>query len=314
MTISLPNPARLQSVLGSGRYAFMIEWAARLLALLASCVLLFERSPRRAPLLYLAAAGVFLFLVWFARPNRRNYALWASYIISLLTVSMLRPYADETGMTLHLADLADLEASLFGGTIPTIWLQDRLFDPGRLNAIDWFATQMHWSYFFVPHIMTILVFFFWPQHFERQALTIAGVFLMGLAIYYTAPAAPPWYAAQVGELPQVFRIMDDVGAQSGPVYSTGYNAFGQTNPVAAIPSLHMAVTFSLVLLARHISPRLALGMLVYSVAMGFSLVYLGEHYVVDLLLGVVLAAIIYLLVESWLAARERIESSTGGPG
>ena len=288
------------------RGAIVIEWVARVTALLASLVLLFERSPRRTPFIFLAVVGIFVFLIWFSRQNRKNYGMWAVYVLSLLIFSMLRPYADETDMTLHVGDLADMEAFLFGGTIPSVWLQEQFFNPRDLGPLDWFTTQMHWSYFLAPHVMTILVFVFAPRDFERQVITIVGIFIVGLAIYFVAPAAPPWYAARVGEIPYLFRVMNDVGAQlNAQFYSTGYRAFGETNPVAAIPSLHQAVTFGLVLLASRYSKKLAAGMFIYSLLMGFSLVYLGEHYVVDLLIGMGVAWVVYTLVDSWITAREK---------
>jgi membrane-associated phospholipid phosphatase len=276
------------------------------MALLASLVLLFERSPRRTPFIFLGVVAIFLFLIWFSRQNRKNYGMWAIYVVSLLVFSMLRPYADETNMTLHVGDLAEMEAWMFGGTIPSVWLQDQFFDPRSLGPLDWFATQMHWSYFIIPHAMTILVFVLRPKDFERQVLTIVGIFIVGLAIYFIAPAAPPWYAARVGEIPYLFRIMNDVGAQlNAEFYSTGYRAFGETNPVAAIPSLHMGVTFGVVLLAWRINAKLGAALFIYSLLMGFSLVYLGEHYVIDLLIGMGIAWVVYTLVDSWLDAREK---------
>ncbi|MPZ22152.1 MAG: phosphatase PAP2 family protein [Dehalococcoidia bacterium] len=287
------------------RGAVVVEWIAKVAALLASLVLLFERSPRRTPLIFLAVVLIFLFLIWFSRQNRRNYGMWAIYVVTLLVFSMLRPYADETSIPVHVADLAQMEALLFGGTIPSVWLQHHFFDPRELGPLDWVTTHIHWSYFIMPHLMTILVFLFKPKDFDRQVLTIIGIFVVGLAIYFVAPAAPPWYAARVGEIPYLFRVMNDVGAElNAQFYSTGYRAFGESNAVAALPSLHMAVTFGLVLLARRYSNKLALGLFVYSLLMGFSLVYLGEHYVVDLLLGMGVAWVVYTLVDSYVEARE----------
>ncbi|MEX2236262.1 MAG: phosphatase PAP2 family protein [Dehalococcoidia bacterium] len=301
-----PPPQGDSSAARSTRTAIAIEWIARVTALLASLILLFERSPRRTPFIFLGVVCIFLFLIWFSRQNRKNYGMWALYVVSLLIFSMLRPYADETNMTLHVSDLADMEAFLFGGTIPSVWLQDQFFNPRELGPLDWFTTQMHWSYFLMPHLMTILVFVFSPKDFERQVVTVVGIFVVGLVIYFVAPAAPPWYAARVGEIPYLFRVMNDVGAQlNAEFYSTGYRAFGETNPVAAIPSLHMGVTFGLVLLARRFSGKLAAAMFVYSLLMGFSLVYLGEHYVVDLLIGMGVAWVVYTLVDAWLDAREK---------
>jgi membrane-associated phospholipid phosphatase len=75
----------------------------------------------------------------------------------------------------------------------------------------------------------------------------------------------------------------------GGTHQSAGAAVGQ-NDVAAMPSLHMAITVVIALFAWHCNRRLgALGLL-YAAGMGFTLVYLGEHYVADVLAGVAFAA------------------------
>src|SRR5205823_1071596 len=78
-------------------------------------------------------------------------------------------------------------------------------------------------------------------------------------------------------------------------HSSAGAAVGQ-NDVAAMPSLHMAITVVIAMFAWSRDRRLGLLGAVYAAAMGFSLVYLGEHYVTDVLAGVAFAA------GSWVAA------------
>jgi membrane-associated phospholipid phosphatase len=108
-------------------------------------------------------------------------------------------------------------------------------------------------------------------------------------IYWTLPTAPPWWAAQNGNMPQVRRMMVEVGEHFwGRAWRPLYDFLGG-NPFAAMPSLHFATS----VMAAHVLSDVgrvpgALGWS-YAAALGFALVYLGEHYVVDLAAGLALA-------------------------
>jgi membrane-associated phospholipid phosphatase len=66
-----------------------------------------------------------------------------------------------------------------------------------------------------------------------------------------------------------------------------YSVFGG-NPLAAMPSLHVATSLMAALLLAEVSPAAAALGFAYTATLGFALVYLGEHYVVDLLAGAAL--------------------------
>ncbi len=64
-----------------------------------------------------------------------------------------------------------------------------------------------------------------------------------------------------------------------------------------MPSVHMAVTFVVVLALWRERRALAVIGALYAAAMALALVYLGEHYAVDVLAGVLVA------LAAWLAAQ-----------
>jgi len=107
------------------------------------------------------------------------------------------------------------------------------------------------------------------------------------------PTAPPWYAAQLGELgprtPTVRRMMREHGeAFWKGAWTPLYDALAG-NPLAAMPSLHFATSVMAAHLLADAGPvQGALGWS-YAGTLGFALVYLGEHYVIDLLVGLALA-------------------------
>jgi membrane-associated phospholipid phosphatase len=134
-------------------------------------------------------------------------------------------------------------------------------------------------------------------------------FYTGLLASFVVPTAPPWLASQHGDIASVHRVFQDmVGAGA---HSSAGSAVGQ-NDVAAMPSLHMAITVVIALFAWGRDRRLGVLGAVYAAGMGFSLVYLGEHYVTDVLVGLAFAA------GSWLVAlhvwrKQSVSEALEGP-
>ncbi|MEX1157825.1 MAG: hypothetical protein WEC79_02710, partial [Thermomicrobiales bacterium] len=64
----------------------------------------------------------------------RSYtAAFLPYGLVWLVFSFLRALADESGVPLRTAEVAAVERAMFFGETPTIWLQERLFDPGVIH-------------------------------------------------------------------------------------------------------------------------------------------------------------------------------------
>lgn len=248
------------------------------------------------------AVALALVLLWLPAARYVRYLhLGLLYVFGLFVYTVLRSFADQTFIPVRVEYVIHLDRALFLGTEPTRWLQSRLFDPSRLRLLDWFTVQMHWSYFAVPHVAAALVWVFRRELFPRFVALVLGTFYAGLVIYFLLPTAPPWLAADYGLLPGVSRIMDFVGGQVDlENYRRLYDALGVPNPVAAMPSLHMAVTFAVFLFARELNRWLGRALLIYAVLMGFSLVYMGEHYVSDVLAGVLVAYGVYRLTRRLL--------------
>ncbi len=237
-------------------------------------------------------------LLW--APEARQHRVrrwWFVYVAGIFVYTLLRAYADETGVPIRIDYPIRLDRWLFLGTDPTLWLQREAFDPRGIGFVDYAAVATHWSFFIAPHALALGVFLMDRRHFPRFALLMVGTMWLGLVLFFVVPTAPPWLAGELGALAGVRRIMDYVGGSiHGSAYSSLYAALGEPNSVAAMPSIHMAVTFAMYLWARRHIPALASWLLAYSAVMAVSLVYLGEHYVSDLLVGIACAA------AAWVAA------------
>jgi len=131
----------------------------------------------------------------------------------------------------------------------------------------------------------------------------------GVATYVLYPMAPPWLAddAMIFPGPAVGRYTSEGFDLIGLHLVGGALDQGQylVNPVAAMPSLHMAYATLAAGFFWFGKPWWAKVLLAcYPLAMGLTLVYGGEHYVVDELAGVVYALAV---IAGWryLRARQR---------
>lgn len=196
-----------------------------------------------------------------------------------------------------------VERWLFSGQLPTVVLQDHFFHPLKLHWWDYLFTGVHWSYFLVPHIVAVRTWQKHPDFFKRYLGAMTLSLGMGLAIYFLIPSNPPWLAPEAGESPMYpvpYRVMAMVGEQiGGGVYRASYKVIGESNPIAAMPSLHMAITFIIVFPALRAGRKWAIPAFLYSGLMGLALMYLGEHYFVDVVMGMVITTYGWLISGLW---------------
>jgi membrane-associated phospholipid phosphatase len=223
---------------------------------------------------------------------------WALYFFAVLCLTFFRSFADETGIPIHFGYAADIDRAIFGGTLPTAWLQDQLYRVGQTRLLDWAAVVVYASFFFLPHIAGIII---WRRHrhlLGRYVAAIATLIGIGLLGHYLLPTAPPWLVAQEGGLPDITRIVFTAVSSGGADLSDQANTASATNAVAAMPSLHTGFAV-LIALAAWRSPRpIRILALLYPIAMALTLVYTGEHYVVDILAGAGIALIAWRIAAS----------------
>ncbi len=228
--------------------------------------------------------------------------------------SVLRSFADETVLAQTTnTSVWHLERWLFGGQLPTITLQDRFFDASHLRIQDYFLTGIHWSYFIVPHIVAVRIWHRDPRMFRQYLGAMTLLLGTGLCIYFLVPSDPPWLSPDPVNSPaavQVQRVMDPVGNRvGGGLYDASYKVIGESNPIAAMPSIHMAITWLLVFIGNRAGRRWRILALIYAACMATALVYLGEHYVVDVVVGMMIASYGWYAARTWLS---RIAPVVGG--
>ena len=198
----------------------------------------------------------------------------------------------------------EADAFLFGGTVPTVWLQDHLWHGSSdLRWYDYASWTVYVSYFVVTYLVAGLIWFFARARFRRYVGCVALLAGMAFTTFALFPAAPPWLASREGELEWTTRLIGPISGHI-PFFSFSFEGLWErgseySNPVAAVPSLHAAYTLLVTLFLWRAAPRWGRVLLaLYPPAMAFALVYTAEHYVVDILLGWA-----YTLVAVWVVNR-----------
>jgi PAP2 superfamily protein len=242
-------------------------------------------------------AGIAAFSVPAWRGWGRLLLEWLPFFGLLAAYDYLRGAVSVTTDRAHFALQIDFDQALFGGHVPTVWLQEHLWHPSHVRVYDYAAWAVYLTHFFAVWVTAAVIWRVARQRFRRYALTTVLLTLGAFATYWAYPAQPPWLASQDALLPPVDRIVPIVWGQLGvPTAQSIYENGDFVNQVAAMPSLHAAFPLMLMLFfwsaGRWV--RLALGL--YTLAMAFTLVYGGEHFVADILAGWAMALGVHVLV------------------
>lgn len=220
-----------------------------------------------------------------ARGWRRTAAAWLPFLAATALFNALRGLIYvlvERDARPVLVDYAvEADAALLGVPSACAWVQAAL----RAPALDVAMVAVHASHFAYFLAVGALVWRVRPDAFWQYRRVLLAVMAGGLAGYAAAPTAPPWMAAELGALPPVAHVKAGVYSAVPALFA----AF-DTNPVAAMPSLHAAFPVACaVLVWRLVSRRAGALAWAYVALVSFASIYLGEHYVVDLVAGGALA-------------------------
>jgi hypothetical protein len=272
--------------------------------------------------------------------RRRWYMVIVDFVplaAVLVGYDYLRGLATHLGMRTHWYGQLNLDKAMFGGTVPSAWLQAHL----KYAKPQWWEVPVslcYISYFLLAVVTAGALWLRSRRDFYRWTFRFVPLCLLAFVFFAVAPSAPPWAAARCNatqvasgssfpaclagaphrDHPLIGRLQD-VHAGAVPyvqrISSRGLGYLhlsraralidsGQATSdlVAAVPSLHSAgvllfVIFMWKRVRRRYRPLLAL----YPLAMTFTLVYTGEHYVTDVLFGWLAA--VFVSVVAWLVER-----------
>ena len=208
--------------------------------------------------------------------------------------------------------LYSAESSIFGILLPaaspevagTIVTPNEWFALHTTPLLDFMAGCFYLCWVPVPVLFGVWLYF------DRQyseylhfALVFLLVNLLGFALYYVHPAAPPWYVAQYG-----FDFIPGTHGETAGLAAwdsmTGLGIFDalysrNSNVFAAFPSLHAAYMLVATIYALRARCSWWLRGFFAFICAGiwFTAVYTSHHYIIDILAGIAVTIVGYLLFE-----------------
>ncbi len=243
----------------------------------------------------LVLVGIFNVCFYVSEITRKFILGFSVFIVYWILFDYMKAIPNYTISQVHLADLYNFEKRLFG-----IQYNNRLLTPNeywKLNAntiLDVIGGIFYLCWIPVPLGFGAYLFFKNRGQFLRFAMTFFLVNLLGFIVYYSFPAAPPWYIQEHG-----FTFDPHTAGSTGglarfdnyfhinlfhSIYQKGSNVF------AAMPSLHSA--YPIIVLYYGLKNKLgAANILLATVMIGIWLtaIYTSHHYVLDVLAGITCA-------------------------
>jgi PAP2 superfamily protein len=237
-------------------------------------------------------------------------------LMGLVSYGLMTTYAQRLDFDVHYLAQIRIDRVIGLGTVPTVWLQSHLYT-GRLGVAEVFSVLMWLSHFAVPLLIGFSLWLMGRQAaFTVLMCALLAVLVLGEITFILAPTAPPWLAAQHGDLPGVHHVLKE---SLGAMHLSGIAKIDgdpkHYNIVAAMPSLHAAFPLICLLVARRFRlPGWLQALLVLQlVGVSFAIVYTGEHYVADVLAGLLYGYVAFRLVVALVErpGRTGVETSAG---
>ncbi len=233
---------------------------------------------------------------------------WVPVLLFLFGYEYLRGLVPLLTKNAHILPMIMADQLIFG-YIPTVKLQEGLFNGASIRWYDYAAVLLYISHFVIPMVVAFTLWLHDRKTFKDFTTALLILSYLAFITFIIFPAVPPWMASNMGYLPPLAKIMDQVmGNLAHPIsVPTVYQFFG-ANLVAAVPSLHAAYPWLIFLFIRQKIHMFSLVTLPYVFGVWFSVVYLGEHYVVDVIAGVIYASFAYMTIV-YIRRRKKIKSA-----
>jgi membrane-associated phospholipid phosphatase len=231
----------------------------------------------------------FTILVLAYKKIRREEFLksWLPFIGLFVLFEFLRGYADDLSPFYNLVLYwgYELEMIIFG-KLPTLFLQEKLAGNRDILYISIF---FYTTFFYYSFLIAFLLWLKKPEIFHKYVRGFLLLTYIGLLLHFLIPTAPPWLVNETQNL-GIQRLLYKQSAGATVGWLSIYKHFVGGNPVAAMPSLHVAwPTFSTLFLIKETRKKIFNFLLIVPLGIAFAIVFTGEHYIVDVLAGWLLA-------------------------
>jgi membrane-associated phospholipid phosphatase len=237
-------------------------------------------------------------LLFYASAITRKFITGFSiFVVYWIIYDYMKAFPNYEYSSVHIQDIYNFEKHLFG-----IHSQGKLLTPNEywrfdgIPFLDVLTGLFYLCWIPVPMGFEVYLFFTRRRQFLLFLLTFVLVNFLGFIVYYTFPAAPPWYVQYHGFTFHKLTAGNTAGLAKfdayfnvtifKSIYSKGSNVF------AAMPSLHSS--YPVIVLYYGLKNKLGKANIFFGVVMigiWFSAVYLSHHYIVDVLAGILCAII-----------------------
>ncbi len=214
------------------------------------------------------------------------------FLLLFLLYEVMRGFAAKTGFAPH--DLSGPERLLFGGALPSEWLQQVLYGPKSVGWVDLLSMGLYFLHFPLPVAVGFIVWLRDRRHYWHFVGALLLMSALAFVTYLFFPSTPPWlqYPGEVHKVANETVTKLDIDYFISPLYD-----HINPNQYAAFPSLHASYPVLAAVYAWSRYRLLAVALMFWSAGVWFAIVYLGEHYVVDALFGLLYVAVATAAVE-----------------
>jgi inositol phosphorylceramide synthase catalytic subunit len=243
------------------------------------------------------AIVVLLNILFYAGKGTRNFVLgFAIFVVFAILYDVMRAFPNYLFHAVDIAPLYQFEKELFGiNSHGTRLTPNEFFAANHCAVGDLLSGLFYINWMPVPLGFALYLFFTNRKLFLHFSLTFLFVNLIGFAMYYIHPAAPPWYVSRYG-FALNFHTPGSAAGLARFDQLIHLNVFGSiytknSNVFAAIPSLHCAYPVIVLYYGIKAGCRRANWFFgLFMAGIWFSAVYSGHHYTIDVILGILCAA------------------------
>jgi len=243
----------------------------------------------------LVLVGIFNTCFYVSDITRKFIIGFSVFIVYWMLFDYMKAVPNYAFNNVHIADLYNFEKKLFSINVNGALLTpNEYWKLNAKNTLDIIAGLFYLCWIPVPLGFGAFLFFKNRRQFLCFAMTFFVVNLLGFIIYYSFPAAPPWYIQEHGF---VFHA-NTPGSTGGLARFDHYfnvNVFSSiyqkgSNVFAAMPSLHSA--YPVIVIYYGLKNKLGfVNIILATVMVGIWLtaVYTSHHYILDVVAGIICA-------------------------
>ena len=253
---------------------------------------------------------LFLFLYYLSKPTRKFIVAFSIYIVFWILFDFMKAFPNYKINAVHIQDLYFADKQLFGIQVNGVLLTlNEYFLQHKYLWVDILTGFFYLCWMPLPLAFSAYLLYKRPLVFYYFSLCFLLVNIVGWVMYYSLPAAPPWYIQQYGFSFNAHTPGNTAGLES---FDRFFNVgiFKQlytksSNVFAAMPSLH--ASYPIIALFYGIKYKVGLGknLIITIIMLGtwFAAVYSSHHYVMDVLGGIICALITLILFHLFLKTK-----------